>query len=68
VSLLPGQCEILNISQPYRPSRPVTGIALLYMIKYEADDCEESKVMILVTLVNMLAIIFMLLHSEFIIS
>jgi hypothetical protein len=30
VSLLPRQCEILNISQLYRPPRPVTGIALLY--------------------------------------
>jgi hypothetical protein len=24
------QCGILNISQPYRPTWPVTGIALLY--------------------------------------
>jgi hypothetical protein len=30
VSRLSGQCGILNISQPYRPPRPVTGIALLY--------------------------------------
>jgi hypothetical protein len=30
VSRLSRQCSILNISQPYRPPRPVTGIALLY--------------------------------------
>jgi hypothetical protein len=30
VSRLSIQCVILNISQPYRPPRPVTGIALLY--------------------------------------
>jgi hypothetical protein len=27
---LSGQCGILNISQPYRPPKPVMGIALLY--------------------------------------
>jgi hypothetical protein len=31
VSRLSKQCGILNISQPYRPPRPVTGIALLYL-------------------------------------
>jgi hypothetical protein len=30
VSRLSGQCGILNISQPYKPPRPVTRIALLY--------------------------------------
>jgi hypothetical protein len=30
VSLLSRQCGILNISQPYRPPQPVTGIVLLY--------------------------------------
>jgi hypothetical protein len=29
-SRLSRQCWIINISQPYRPPRPVTGIALLY--------------------------------------
>jgi hypothetical protein len=29
VGRLSRQCGILNISQPYRPPRPVTGLALL---------------------------------------
>jgi hypothetical protein len=34
VSRLSRQCGILNISQSYRPTRPVTGIALLYFLLY----------------------------------
>jgi hypothetical protein len=40
VSRLSRQCEILNISQPYRPPRPVMGIALLFMPILLAETIE----------------------------
>jgi hypothetical protein len=35
-------CRILNISQPYRPASPVTGIALLFF--FLTLLCEESYI------------------------
>jgi hypothetical protein len=41
VSRLSRQCGILNISQPCRPPRPVTGIALLfYFLRHERTSRE----------------------------
>jgi hypothetical protein len=42
VSRLSRQCGILNISQPYRPARPVMGIALLYWCIVEKTIEEKT--------------------------
>jgi hypothetical protein len=38
VSRLSKQCRLLNISQSYRPPRPVTGIALLTLLLLLTQD------------------------------
>jgi hypothetical protein len=43
MSQLSRKCEILDISQPYRPSRPVTGIALLFIINTVVDNQNAVK-------------------------
>jgi hypothetical protein len=44
VSRLSRQCGILNISQPYRPLRPVTGIALLLLFKLKTTSLDYRHV------------------------
>jgi hypothetical protein len=38
MSLLASQCGILNISQPYRPPWPVTGIAFFFYFTQPAAE------------------------------
>jgi hypothetical protein len=40
---LSAQCGILNISQPYRPPRPVTGITLLTYLLRENNKQRRNK-------------------------
>jgi hypothetical protein len=43
VSRLSRQCGIHNISQPYRPTRPVTGIVLLYFFYGGCDGHGDNS-------------------------
>jgi hypothetical protein len=43
MSRLSTQCGIINISQPYRPSRPVTGIALLTFYIYVETHSKSTE-------------------------
>jgi multisubunit Na+/H+ antiporter MnhE subunit len=45
VSQLSRQCGIFNISQPYRPPRPVTGIPLLFYFYFTSQEAQYISVL-----------------------
>jgi hypothetical protein len=63
VSQLSRQCGILNISQPYRPPRPVTGIALLILCSLRSNSRNQDQIFITVFFLN--PILFAICTSTF---
>jgi hypothetical protein len=57
--VLSRQCGILNILQPYRPPRPVTGIAYSQVVSNNTSEAKHST-----STENMLAQIMQMLKDQ----
>jgi hypothetical protein len=64
MSRLPRQCEILNISQLYRPPRPFRGTALLFFLFYFFYFCYMAYYKLTGTLEELAVMIFMVEEQE----